>query len=213
LIVRALLEPQGFARAYGGNIAVMDVYAAQDVFGRGRRFDRIDVRLGEGATPDAAAIAIRRAIGSGYAIDTPAQRGADLERAAATLVGGFDLTSLVALGVGVSMIFTIFAIAVERRRRDIGILRTIGATPWQVAALFLCEAAVLGAIGAVVGLAAGRALAAPSHRAMNIRSTSFTGSRIARRRWSFRRWLETRSSSGSWRRSSARCCRPAARRW
>ena len=45
LAVRALLEPRGFARAYGGNVAITDVYAAQMLFGRGRRFDRIEVRL------------------------------------------------------------------------------------------------------------------------------------------------------------------------
>ena len=34
--------------AFGGNLAIMDVYAAQHVFGRGRKFDRIDLAATEG---------------------------------------------------------------------------------------------------------------------------------------------------------------------
>ena len=39
----------GLTSAFGGNLAVMDIYAAQQVFGRGRRFDRIDLKLQERA--------------------------------------------------------------------------------------------------------------------------------------------------------------------
>lgn len=45
LETRGILGGGGFASAFGGNLAVMDVYAAQEVFGRGRRFDRIDIIL------------------------------------------------------------------------------------------------------------------------------------------------------------------------
>ena len=43
--VRGILRSSGLTSAFGGNLAVMDIYAAQHVFGRGRRFDRIDVAL------------------------------------------------------------------------------------------------------------------------------------------------------------------------
>src|SRR5438874_848220 len=42
--VRGIMSSEGMTRAFGGNLAVMDIYAAQQVLGRGRRFDRIDVR-------------------------------------------------------------------------------------------------------------------------------------------------------------------------
>jgi putative ABC transport system permease protein len=157
--VRALLELKGFARAYGGNIAITDVYAAEDTFGRGRRFDRIDIRLRESASIDSGLSAIERAIGSGYRIDTPARRGAQVERIAAGFVGAFNVTSVLALGIGLYLIFNVFTIGVQRRRRDIGILRAIGADPWQVCMLFLCEAAVLGAIGGLLGVVIGARVA------------------------------------------------------
>ena len=43
--VRGIMKSGGLTQAFGGNLAVMDVYAAQMVFGRGRRFDRIDLAL------------------------------------------------------------------------------------------------------------------------------------------------------------------------
>ena len=48
--VRGIMTPSGLASAFGGNLAVMDIYAAQQMFGRGRTFDRIDLALKPGVT-------------------------------------------------------------------------------------------------------------------------------------------------------------------
>ena len=39
-VVRGIMKPSGLATAYGGHLIVMDIYAAQKMFGRGRTFDR-----------------------------------------------------------------------------------------------------------------------------------------------------------------------------
>src|SRR5580765_4317732 len=39
--IRGIMKTGGLTSAFGGNLAVMDIYAAQPVFGRGRRFDRV----------------------------------------------------------------------------------------------------------------------------------------------------------------------------
>src|SRR5215467_9316019 len=46
--VRGIMSSAGMTQAFGGNLAVMDIYAAQHEFGRGHRFDRIDVRAKDG---------------------------------------------------------------------------------------------------------------------------------------------------------------------
>src|ERR1700716_1959513 len=46
--VRGIMRSGGLTSAFGGNLAVMDIYAAQLVFGRGRMFDRIDIGVKEG---------------------------------------------------------------------------------------------------------------------------------------------------------------------
>jgi putative ABC transport system permease protein len=158
-VVRALLQPAGFAKAYAGNVAVMDVYAAQDMLGRGRRFDRIDVRLEDGIAIEDGIARIQRAVGPGYTVETPEHRGTQLSQLVHSLVVGVNITSVFALGIGVFLVFDVFAVAVDRRRRDIGILRAVGATPRQVQALFLVEAALLGALGGALGFVVGSASA------------------------------------------------------
>jgi len=48
--VRGVMKSSGLTSAFGGNLAIMDIYAAQKMFGRGRTFDRIDVALKPGRT-------------------------------------------------------------------------------------------------------------------------------------------------------------------
>ena len=73
--------------------------------------------------------------------------------------GGFELNlaamSLLSLIVGMFLIYNTVSASVARRRREIGILRSLGVTRNEVRALFLGEAVVLGSIGAFLGLAGG----------------------------------------------------------
>ncbi|HMF93138.1 MAG TPA: ABC transporter permease, partial [Vicinamibacterales bacterium] len=43
--VRGIMKSTGLTSAFGGNLAIMDIYAAQKMFGRGRKFDRIDLAV------------------------------------------------------------------------------------------------------------------------------------------------------------------------
>ncbi|WP_437983089.1 FtsX-like permease family protein [Sorangium sp. So ce117] len=62
------------------------------------------------------------------------------------------LGSLSAFLVGALIVFFTFNVAVERRRREIALLRSAGALPPQVAAVFVLEALLLGVGGAALGL-------------------------------------------------------------
>ncbi|MBL8115791.1 MAG: ABC transporter permease, partial [Acidobacteria bacterium] len=159
VVVRGLLSPKGFAEAFGGNLVVMDVYAAQSLFGRGRRFDRIELRLEEGTTLDAATAVLEKALGPGFQVETPAMRGAQMEQLVTNFVAGFSISSGCALCIGTFLIFNSFTVSVNRRRRDIGTLRSLGATPGQIQTLFLAEAALVGLVGGALGVLAGGALA------------------------------------------------------
>lgn len=155
---RGLLTPKGFAEAFGGNLMVVDVYAAQELFGRGRRFDRLDIRLTEGTTIAQATATLEKELGPAYRIETPDRRGEQMERVVANFVAGFNVSSGFALSIGTFLIFNAFNVAVNRRRRDIGTLRALGATPRQVQALFLTEALVIGVVGGILGCLAGTTL-------------------------------------------------------
>ena len=63
--------------------------------------------------------------------------------------------SLLALMVSTLLIYGAISFAVVQRRRIIGILRALGATRGNVFTVVLTEAAVLGVIGAGLGLVLG----------------------------------------------------------
>ena len=63
------------------------------------------------------------------------------------------MVALVVLAVAALNIAQTFAMLVHERRREIAILRALGATRWAIAALVLVEAALLGLIGGAVGQA------------------------------------------------------------
>lgn len=61
------------------------------------------------------------------------------------------LGSLSAFLVGALIVFFTFAVVIERRRREVALLRSLGARPRQVAAVFVLEAALVGLVGAALG--------------------------------------------------------------
>lgn len=67
-------------------------------------------------------------------------------------VGALGGISLAVGGVG---ILTIMTIAVRERRREIGLLRALGARQGQILALFLGEAVLLATLGGLAGLTVG----------------------------------------------------------
>lgn len=157
--VRGIMQAGGLSTAFGGNLAIMDVYAAQLVFGRGRKFDRIDLAVSEGHTVEQAQAALASALGRGFQVEPPATRGQQYDDVLRVYSVTMNITSVFALVIGMFIIYNSFAIAVTQRRAEIGILRALGATRGQVRGLFLFESATAGLVGSVLGLGFGLLLA------------------------------------------------------
>jgi len=154
-VVRGIMKSSGLTSAFGGNLAIMDVYAAQKVFGRGRRFDRIDVAVQEGLRPEAVGKRLEQLLGAGYQVESPSSRGKQFESLSSVYGMLANITSLFALFIGMFIIYNSFAIAVTQRRSEIGSLRALGATRGQIQVLFLAESAVGGLVGAGLGAGLG----------------------------------------------------------
>ena len=158
-VVRGIMKPGGMANAFGGDLAVMDIYAAQKFLGRGRKFDRIDLALQEEARIEEGITNLQAALGPGFEIQPPSSRGEQFEQTARTYTLASNITSIFALFIGVFIIYNTFAIAVTQRRSEIGILRALGATRGQIRGLFLLEGGLAGCIGSTVGVLFGLLLA------------------------------------------------------
>ncbi len=71
------------------------------------------------------------------------------------LTGSLFLIGLISAIVGGIGIANTMFMSVLERTKEIGILKSVGATSWQVLSLFVMEAALIGAIGGLIGLGIG----------------------------------------------------------
>src|SRR5580700_1735927 len=157
--VRGIMKSGGLTSAFGGNLAVMDVYAAQKVFGRGRKFDRIDLAVKDGANLAHAKAKLETLLGAGFQVQEPSARAQQFDSISRVYTLTANVTSVFALFIGMFIIYNTFQIAVTQRRAEIGILRALGATRRQIRTLFLGESVVAGLFGSALGLLAGIAIA------------------------------------------------------
>ena len=157
--IRGVMRSTGMNKAFGGNLAIMDIYAAQLVFGRGRRFDRIDLRTREGVSVEDCRRAVQAALGPGFEVEPPSSRTEHFAALMQSYTLATHVSSLFALVVGMFIIYNSFAIAVTHRRSEIGILRALGATQKQIRRVFLLESIAAGLVGSLLGALAGMVLA------------------------------------------------------
>lgn len=157
--IRGILNPEGPAKAMGGNLAVMDIYAAQMAFGKNGRIDRIDVSLLQGEDLESMRQSIAAALPDGYMVDTPAGRTRQVENMISTFQNGFNFISYLAIFVGMYLIYNAVSISVVHRRREIGILRALGCSRKEIVVLFLGETLVISIIASILGVGLGLLLA------------------------------------------------------
>jgi putative ABC transport system permease protein len=154
--VRGILGSGGLSSAFGGNLAIMDVYAAQHVFGRGRTFSRIDLAVAKGAEIARVQQQLQEMLGPGFEVEPPAARGQSFQSLLRIYRFMLVFLSAFALLVGMFIIYNAFAISVAQRRGEIGLLRALGATRGQVWRLFVGESLIVGLIGSVLGIVLGQ---------------------------------------------------------
>jgi putative ABC transport system permease protein len=157
--ILALLEPSGIARVYGGNLVVMDVAAAEDVFTERGLVSRLDVVVARDRSVDAVRTAIEAALPAGLRVTTPAQRKVDLQRVMRSFGVLLDAIGLVGLVVAYLIAFNGVSSGFERRGWQLGVLAAIGARPRAIWREQMKEALLLGLASVALGVPLGIGLA------------------------------------------------------
>jgi putative ABC transport system permease protein len=156
MTVRGILEARGPATAFNGAIVVCDIATAQKAFGMIGRLSRVDLLVPD----DAIAKQIARVLPPSTRIERPSRRNERVENMLRAFRVNLFALAGVALLVGMFLVYNTVLISILRRRRDVGILKTLGAAPRQIFGAFLYEGLLFGAIGSVLGIALGDLLAA-----------------------------------------------------
>ena len=152
--IAGLLQPaDDLSRRALDGVILADIATAQELTNRIGKLDRIDLILPEedngladrvsGLLPQNARI-----------LPVQARTGAVKQMTAAFRTNLMAL-SLLALFVGLFLIYNTMTFSVVQRRPLFGTLRCLGVTPGEIFALVVSEALMVGVIGAVLGLVLG----------------------------------------------------------
>jgi len=135
-------------------LVVVDIATAQELLGRFGYLSRIDLLLG-----DEQARALAERLPPGLRLLSARGQAEAMSALTAAFRLNLSALSLLALLVGLFLIYNTLSFAVVRRRPIVGTLRAMGVTRGEVLAGLLLEAAALGLLGTLVGLLLGLPLA------------------------------------------------------
>jgi putative ABC transport system permease protein len=151
LTVQGILDGGTGPRTVREDMGVMDIAAAQALFGLVGRLDRIDVETEPGWSVDKIAEELQAELPAPMTVHRPARRNQQVERM--VQVFQFNLTMLSAVGllVGLFLIYNAVAFSVVQRRREIGMFYALGLKRNAISCLFIGEAAAIGLVGGFCG--------------------------------------------------------------
>ncbi|MBM4340204.1 MAG: FtsX-like permease family protein [Deltaproteobacteria bacterium] len=159
LHITHLLKMEGPAKSLEGNFGLMDIAAAQEALEKVGLIDRIDLLVDPSVSFDEVEKGLKKVIPPGTELRRSDTRSGQIEKMVSAFHLNLTALSLISLVVGMFLIYNAISLSVIQRRREIGILRSIGATRQQVLSLFLCEAGLIGGLGSLLGIGAGIGLA------------------------------------------------------
>lgn len=133
------------------DLLLTDIATAQEIIGTPGRMTRIDLIL----PPDYDAGRIEALLPPGVVLTTTQEANGTLQQMTAAFELNLQALSLLALVVGIFLIYNTVTFSVVQRRPVIGTMRALGATRAQIFALILGEAFILGLVGTVLGLGLG----------------------------------------------------------
>ncbi len=151
LQIVGVLVLDGLGAAALDDLILTDIATAQEVAGQPGMINRIDLIL----PPDFDTNRITALLPEGAILTTPSARSDVLSQLTDAFELNLQALSLLALVVGVFLIYNTVSFSVIRRRAVFSILRSVGATRSQILRLVLGEALVLSAVGVIIGLGLG----------------------------------------------------------
>ncbi len=145
-----------------GSASIPQIYVtlpdAQAAFNQPGLINSVEVGIDARADRAAVAEAIQQALGDTYTLNAA---GSSTDTVAAMQIGFamMDLLGLLALFLGAFLIFNTFRTVVVERRRDLAMLRAVGATRRQITLMIMIESLIQGVLGTVIGLLLGYLMA------------------------------------------------------
>jgi putative ABC transport system permease protein len=159
LTITNLLKMEGPARSLEGNFGLMDIASAQEILEKVGLIDRIDLIIDPSFPFDLVQKELKKVIPPGVEVRRSDTRSGQIEKMVSAFHLNLTALSLISIMVGMFLIYNAISVSVIQRRREIGILRSLGTSRSQILCLFLCEAGLIGSLGSLAGIGIGLGLA------------------------------------------------------
>lgn len=144
----------------------MPLATAQALFNMPGQINALSGQFADGQDAEALRQAILARLGPGYAAGAVEAGGAEWDAVLQMGEAAFMLFGGLALAMGGFIILNTFRTGIAERRRDIGMLRAVGATRRTVVGIVVLESLLLGAAGTALGILAGYILVSGLVRAI-----------------------------------------------
>ena len=154
-LVGVLNPENGVTRRALSSLMFTDIASAQEMLDMGGHLSHIDLI----AQQESDLEQLAPILSTGIHIEPAAAKKNAVQQMTAAFRLNLTALSLLALVVGMFLIYNTVTFSVIQRRPLFGTLRCLGATPGQLFTLIMGESAVLGVIGSVVGVGFGIVLA------------------------------------------------------
>ena len=133
------------------NIAIMDLGNFQEYFAKTGYFSRIDL-----TTDERTAAEIKKILHPNLVIEKKEEIFKNQKALIASFRHNLEFVSLIAILVGIFLLYNTVFISVVKRRTEIGILMGLGADKKTVVLLFTIQGLVLGLVGSLLGIVFGQ---------------------------------------------------------
>ena len=152
LVVAELLQSTGSGAFMGGNLAVVDISFAQLLFNKLGVLDRIDLILEKGALPAIVKKELNDVLPSYLSVDFSERRGKSVGKLLASFQLNLEVLNLIALFVGMFLLYNAVSYSVITRRKEIGILRAEGCSRLTILMVFFLETFLVSGLGSLLGI-------------------------------------------------------------
>ncbi len=152
-LVSAIMTPSGNPRI--DNSLIINLDAANQILHKSNRYDSLLIQTQDDTYVNTVQQEITDIYGKNIGLNTPQAFIQVRQQTAQGNAMFVEMIGLIALVVGAVGIVTTLYNSVTERIREIGTMKAIGAQNAAILALFLVEAAMIGVIGASLGLATG----------------------------------------------------------
>ena len=149
--VVGILEPRGGSAIATGGLVYMSLGLAQSRFRARGRVDTVQLVLDESVDVDKIQAVVADRLPVGLTVRQPTMQSQLAQQTMLATDQGLQLATAFALVIAAFVIFNTFQMTVGERRRQLGILRAIGATRRQVRCTILREGLLMGLVGTVIG--------------------------------------------------------------